>query len=58
MANIGKITQVIGAVVDVSFDAEGARLPKIYDALVVNKPNGEKLILEVQKHLLEGLNKT
>jgi F-type H+-transporting ATPase subunit beta len=51
MANIGKITQVIGPVVDVSF--EGAELPKIFDALSIDKGNGQKLILEVQKHLGE-----
>ena len=39
----GKISQVIGAVVDVEFDAE---LPQILDALQVDN-NGQKLILEV-----------
>lgn len=52
MANKGKITQVIGPVVDVSF--EGAALPKILNALVVTKGNGQKLILEVQQHLGES----
>ncbi len=50
-ANIGKISQVIGPVVDVSF-AQGAELPKILDALVV-KREGEDLILECQKHVGE-----
>ncbi len=38
MANIGKVAQVIGPVVDVSFDQEGSKLPKIYDAMEVIKP--------------------
>ena len=53
MANIGKITQVIGPVVDVSFDADGSKLPNILDALEVTKENGQKIILEVQQHLGE-----
>lgn len=47
----GKITQVIGPVVDVSFEGD---LPAIYDALHVNIDGGPVLVLEVQKHL--GLN--
>ncbi|MFY0601135.1 MAG: F0F1 ATP synthase subunit beta [Cyclobacteriaceae bacterium] len=53
MANQGKITQVIGPVVDVSFDAEGSTLPKILDALQVIKEDGTKVVLEVQQHLGE-----
>jgi len=49
--NIGKISQVIGPVVDVSF-AQGVELPKILDALVV-KREGEDLILECQNHVGE-----
>src|SRR6202007_741961 len=52
MPNIGKISQIIGPVVDVSFSDEG-RLPKIYDALEITKENGQKVILEVQQHLGE-----
>ncbi|WP_420153596.1 F0F1 ATP synthase subunit beta [Siphonobacter sp.] len=51
--NKGKITQVIGPVVDVSFEEEGSSLPAILDALEVTKPNGQKVILEVQQHLGE-----
>jgi len=46
-AGIGKITQIIGPVVDVEF-AEG--LPKIYDALEIKLENGEKLVLETHQH--------
>jgi F-type H+-transporting ATPase subunit beta len=52
MPNIGKIAQIIGPVVDVSF-ADGAHLPKIYDALVIEKEGGQKIVLEVQRHLGE-----
>lgn len=53
MANIGQIKQIIGPVVDVSFSAQDSKLPEIYYALSVKKPNGENLILEVQQHLGE-----
>ncbi|MEO9474724.1 MAG: F0F1 ATP synthase subunit beta [Cyclobacteriaceae bacterium] len=53
MANKGKITQVIGPVVDVTFEAEGSKLPKIMDALQVVKSDGTKVVLEVQQHLGE-----
>jgi len=53
MANKGKITQVIGPVVDVCFEDEDARLPNILDALVVVKDNGVEVILETQQHLGE-----
>lgn len=58
MANTGKITQIIGPVVDVSFDAEGSTLPNILDALYVNKADGTKIVLEVQQHLGEGRVRT
>ena len=51
----GKIAQVIGPVIDVSFEG-GAQLPNILDALVVVKPNGQKVILETQKHIVIGLS--
>lgn len=51
--NIGTIAQIIGPVVDVDFSAQGARLPKIYDALSITQKDGSELILEVQQHLGE-----
>jgi F-type H+-transporting ATPase subunit beta len=51
--NIGTIAQIIGPVVDVDFSAADARLPKIYDALVIVTNSGQELILEVQQHLGE-----
>ena len=53
MANIGKISQIIGPVVDVSFEGESSQIPPILDALSVTKANGQKVILEVQQHLGE-----
>ena len=50
---IGKISQIIGAVVDVHFD-EDCALPNIYDALEVTKENGEKLILECEQDIGEN----
>jgi F-type H+-transporting ATPase subunit beta len=50
MSKKGKITQIIGAVVDVNFETD---LPEIYTALEVNN-SGNKLILEVAQHLGEN----
>ncbi|MEO9965594.1 MAG: F0F1 ATP synthase subunit beta [Reichenbachiella sp.] len=58
MANSGKITQVIGPVVDVSFESDGAKVPDILDALFVTKENGQKVVLECQQHLGEDRVRT
>src|SRR5688572_15521979 len=50
MPNVGKIKQIIGAVVDVQFEG---KLPEIYNALELKRPNGEVLVLETQQHLGE-----
>ncbi len=50
MSNSGKVQQVIGPIVDVNF-GDGSTLPKILNALVINKGNGQSMILEVQQHL-------
>src|SRR6187200_619639 len=50
MGKVGKIKQIIGAVVDVQFDGT---LPEIYNALELKRPNGDKLVLEVEQHLGE-----
>ena len=49
----GKISQVIGPVVDVSFE-KGVSLPNIFDALEVRKENGTRVVLEVQAHVGES----
>ncbi len=48
----GKISQVIGPVIDVIFD-NAESLPKIYDALEVPRAGKETLILEVEQHIGE-----
>ena len=52
--NIGKISQVIGAVVDVAFEGH---LPAIQNALEVDN-NGHRLVLEVAQHLGESSVRT
>ena len=52
--NLGKITQVIGAVVDVQFEGD---LPEILNALETHN-NGVKMILEVAQHLGESTVRT
>ena len=52
----GKVTQVIGAVVDVQFEN---KLPQILNALEVEVPKGqERLVLEVAQHLGENTVRT
>ncbi|MCP3930817.1 MAG: F0F1 ATP synthase subunit beta [Bacteroidetes bacterium] len=58
MANIGQVKQIIGPVVDVSFSGEGAKLPEILNALEIQRPNGDTLVLEVQQHLGEDSVRT
>ena len=48
--NIGYITQVIGPVVDATFDGEGAQLPPIYNALKIQRPDGSDLIVGRTAH--------
>jgi len=55
MSNKGRIAQVIGPVVDVSFAEEGSVLPRILNALEIDRGNNQKLVLEVQQHLGEDL---
>ena len=54
----GRISQIIGPVVDVHFEipdkeASETSLPRIHDALEVARPDGRKLVIEVQQHLGE-----
>jgi F-type H+-transporting ATPase subunit beta len=52
--HVGRVSQVIGAVVDVAFDAE---LPEILTALETDN-HGNRLVLEVAQHLGEGTVRT
>lgn len=47
--NKGKITQIIGAVLDIKF-SEG-KLPAIYEAIHITRTSGELLVVEVAQHL-------
>jgi len=58
MAKLGKITQIIGPVIDVSFDEEGSVLPNILDALEIERPGSTPLVLEVQQHVGEDTVRT
>lgn len=49
--NVGKVAQIIGPVVDITFPA-GTKLPNILDALVVKRPGGD-LVFECQQHIGE-----
>lgn len=53
MANIGRIKQIIGPVVDVSFSEEGSTLPKILNGLKITKEDGTTFVFETQQHLGE-----
>ena len=53
----GKISQIIGAVVDVTFE-DGINLPDIYDALKVVRPDGTEVILECQQDIGENTMRT
>ena len=52
MANIGKLVQVIGPVIDVKFENE---LPDIYNALELANQDGTKLVAEVHSHNGNGI---
>jgi F-type H+/Na+-transporting ATPase subunit beta len=58
MANhaTGRVVQILGGVVDVEFPAED--IPKLYEAIEVERPGQEPLILEVQKHIGENWVRT
>ena len=52
--NIGKITQIIGAVLDIKFQNE--MLPEINSAINITRSNGERLVVEVADRKSTRLN--
>ena len=48
--NVGRVTQILGAVLDVQFEGD---LPFIQNALTTKRANGEQLVLEVAQELGE-----
>ena len=58
---IGKISQIIGPVVDVHFDIAETRevqLPAIHEALLIKREDGKNLVVEVQQHIGEDTVRT
>lgn len=53
----GKISQIIGPVIDVTFD-EGVALPNIYDSLEVTNAQGNEVVLECQQDIGENTVRT
>ena len=62
ITSTGKIAQVVGPVVDVHFNISAREseleLPRIGDALKVQRPDGKSVILEVQQHIGEDTVRT
>ncbi|WP_455105041.1 F0F1 ATP synthase subunit beta [Peptostreptococcus sp.] len=50
MANIGKIVQIVGAVLDIRFEDE-KNLPNLLNALEIKLENGDKIVAEVAQHI-------
>ena len=49
----GKVSQVIGPVIDVTFENNEDGLPNIYDSLEIKRTDGSTLVLECQQHIGE-----
>ena len=56
MSGFGKVSQIMGAVVDVSF--EDSQLPQIMNALEIEREGEGKLVLEVAQHLGDSIVRT
>lgn len=56
--NIGKVSQIIGPVIDVIFENKETNLPDIYDSLEITRGDGSKLVLECQQHIGEDTVRT
>jgi F-type H+-transporting ATPase subunit beta len=55
----GQISQIIGPVIDISFELEGddnqkIKLPSIHDAVKIKRSNGRILVAEIQQHIGEN----
>jgi F-type H+-transporting ATPase subunit beta len=55
---LGEITQIIGPVIDISFENAGDTLPGIHDAMEIERENDEPLIVECQQHIGENTIRT
>jgi F-type H+-transporting ATPase subunit beta len=54
----GEIIQVIGPVIDVSFEESGSKLPNIHEALEIKRNDGSLLVIECQLHIGEHTIRT
>jgi F-type H+-transporting ATPase subunit beta len=54
--NKGKISQIIGPVLDIEFEEN--KLPAIYNAIRILREDGSELITETQQHLGENVVRT
>lgn len=48
-ANVGKVIQIIGPVIDIKFQSEC--LPNILNAIEIEIEDGKKIIAEVEQHV-------
>jgi len=51
---VGEVIQIIGPVIDISFENAGNALPNIHDALEVKKDDGQTIVVECQQHIGEN----
>jgi F-type H+-transporting ATPase subunit beta len=51
---VGEVIQIIGPVVDISFEREGNEMPDIHDALEIKKDDGQVVVVECQLHIGEN----
>ena len=54
----GQIIQVIGPVIDVSFEESRDKLPNIHEALEIERQDGSTLVIECQQHIGEHTVRT
>jgi F-type H+-transporting ATPase subunit beta len=51
---VGEVIQIIGPVIDISFERAGNELPNIHEALEIKKNDGEVVVVECQQHIGEN----
>jgi len=51
--NFGEIVQIIGPVIDVSFENTGSKLPEIHESLEITREDGNVLVVETEQHIGE-----
>jgi F-type H+/Na+-transporting ATPase subunit beta len=51
---VGEVIQIIGPVVDISFERAGNELPDIHDALEIKRDEGQTVVVECQLHIGEN----